>query len=133
MSSSFGAAFRQKISEPWRGTRTDQGCAILRFEFLVKAELFGLEGIARQMGIQIQVVRAQTQCGAHDNFIEDGGRRIDDKVCAATRAHDRPHVARVCFHHFDAALLPYKVARALRIPVTAPYRVALADQKLRQQ
>ncbi len=67
------AALGEKIGEAGGRAGADQRRAIFRFEAFAEAKLFRLEWIAIEMRIQVQVMDAQTQRRAQNNFVEDGG------------------------------------------------------------
>src|SRR5271170_2151557 len=78
-------------------------------------------------------MHAQTQRRAQNNFVEDGGRGVDEQVAAASGAHDGPEIARVRFFYLDRALLAEKLPRAVRVAIAAPDRVSLAHKQLSKQ
>src|SRR5271154_1632404 len=78
-------------------------------------------------------MHAQTQRGAQNNFVEDGGRGVHQQVAAASGAHDGPEIARVRFFYFNGALLAEKFPRAVRVAIAAPDRVSLAHEQLSKQ
>ena len=67
----FGRALDEQIRQAWRRAGIDQRGAVFLFEALGERELLRLEGIARQVRTQVDIVRAQAQRGAHHNLIED--------------------------------------------------------------
>src|ERR1700735_147664 len=78
-------------------------------------------------------MNAQTQRGAQNNFVEDGGRRINEQVATARGAHDGPDVAGVRFEDFDCAFSAEKFACAVRVAIAAPDSVSLAHEQLSKQ
>ncbi len=108
----FGGAFYQQICQSWRGAGVDQRGAILGFKTFGERELFGLEGIARQVRAQVQIMCAQPQRGTHYDLIEDGGRSVDDQLAAARCADDAPQITRVHFRDGNGAFLAEEPARA---------------------
>ena len=66
------------------------------------------------MRIQIEVVGAQPQRGAQDDFVEDSGRSVDDQLRAAGRADDGPEIPRIGLDDFDLAFLAQETLRRAR-------------------
>src|SRR5208282_695 len=129
----FRAALGKQVRQAGSGAGANQGHAILGDEALVKAELLGLEGVVREVRIEVQVVRAQAQSRPQNDFIEDRGRGVDDQVGPAGGAYDGPEVPRVGLHDFDLALFAEEAGRALDIAIAAPDGMPLPLEELCQK
>src|SRR5271157_442749 len=126
----FGGTHCKQIGEAGSRARVNQGRATLVLEFSDIAELLGLEGIAREVRAEIHVMGAKTEGGAEDDFVEDGGRSVNDQLAALCGANDGAEVARVDGGDGDGGLLAEKAAGAGRIAVATPDVVTLAFQQL---
>src|SRR5229473_59434 len=86
--------------------------------------------MARQVGAEIHVMRAQPQRRPQDNLVKHRSRSVDDELAALRGLHDSAQVSRVYFRYSDGAFLAQKAPRALRIAVAAPDRMSLPLQQL---
>src|SRR5208283_4355221 len=121
-------AFHKEIGQSRCRASVDQSGAALFFEFLGVAELLDLEGIACEVRAEVEVMCAQTQSGTQYDFVEDGGRSIDDEIRAFCRAHDAAEVARIHFGYGNNGFFAEKAMSPSGIPVAAPHQVASALQ-----
>ena len=68
-----GGALDEQVSQTRRGSGIDDRDAVFLFEPFGVAELLGVKRVAGEMRAEIQVVGAQPQRRAHDDFVENGG------------------------------------------------------------
>ncbi len=126
-------ALHEQIRQARGGTGVDQRYAVFFFEFLCVAELLGLERVPLQVRAEIGVMRAQPQRGPENNLIEHRRRSVDDELAALCGLHDSAQVSRVHFGYRDGAFLAQEAPRALRVAVSAPDRMSLPLQQLREK
>ena len=73
---------------------------------------------------------AQAESRAKNDFVEHGSAGVDDELAALGGFDDAAQIAGVHFGDGDNALLTQKTARAGRIAIATPHRVALTVEKL---
>src|SRR5260370_25822718 len=86
--------------------------------------------MARQVGAEIHVMRAQPQRRPQDNLVKHRSRSVDDELAALRALHDSAQIPRVHFRYRDGAFLAQEAPRALRIAVSAPDRMSLPLHQL---
>src|SRR2546430_11871109 len=126
----IGSAFDEKVGEAGSGAGVDHHRTVFLLEAFDVAKLLGLKRVSREVRAQVEVMRAQPKGGAKDDFVENGGTRIDDELAALGCFDDAPEIAGVHFGDGAGTLLAQKTPSANRGAVTAPDGVALALQKL---
>ena len=106
---------------------------MLGFEFVRIAELFGSEGMSREVGAEVEIAGEKAKRGAEHDFVEDGGRRINDEITAASGADDAVEVTGIDLGNGDRRFFAEKTAAASRVAITTPDVMALAFEKLGQE
>ncbi len=63
------------------------------------------------MGAEVEIVRAEAEGGAQDDFVEDGGGGVDEKVAALGGADDAEKIAGVDLGDGNEGALAEEVPR----------------------
>ena len=126
----LGGAFDEKIGEAGRGPGVDEGGTMLGPKFPGVAELFGFEGIASEVGAEVEIARAKAESGAENDLIEDGGGGVDDELATLGGTDDAVEIAGVDLGDGDRRLFAEEAASAFGVAVATPDVVALAFEKL---